>query len=106
MPIYKVAGRESSVNSEYDAAALVKSIQKMKPPRKVFYLKDPKNLKKALKILLSDYSLPCPLPRKSALSQRESASGPRQSAVVIMMGAGDIVNYTDSLIKKDRASKR
>lgn len=104
MPIYKVAGRESADNPNYNSEALVRSIQKLKPSRKVFYIKDPKNIKNALNVLLSNHSFPCPI-EKSAINPRQSASYPRppageagKSAVVIMMGAGDIVNYTDELI--------
>ena len=86
LPIYKVAGRESispkmvrQAHHKYDSEALVKSMQKSEPRRLVFYMKEPKNLKKALTTLLSGklHSL---------------------SPVIVMMGAGDIVNYTNSLI--------
>ncbi|MDO8664337.1 MAG: UDP-N-acetylmuramate--L-alanine ligase [Candidatus Liptonbacteria bacterium] len=120
LPIYKVAGREpararsrrqaggSSAASKYNSESLVKSMQKSKPGRPIFYLEKPENIKNALDVLLSERSFPCPLeragriPRKSALSQRNSAGytvAKRKSAVVIMMGAGDIVNYTDTLLK-------
>ncbi len=94
LPIYKVAGRELSTGSKYDSEALVKAMQKSEPRKLVFYMKEPKNLKNALNILLSDRSFPCPL-NKADVRQHKSA-------VIIMMGAGDIVNYTDSLIKKAR----
>ena len=99
LPIYKVAGRELAAISKYDSESLVKSMQKLKPKRQVFYLKEPKNIKNALNVLLSHKSLPCPLD-KDNVNQRKSSLNRRKSAVVIMMGAGDIVNYTDSLIKK------
>ena len=124
MPIYKVAGREpacagrSSAGSKYDSEFLVKSMQKSEPGRPIFYLKEPKNIKNALNVLLSARSFPCPLlartnaddtqnnaenfPRKSALSQRNSAGyivAKHKSAVIVMMGAGNIVNYTDTLLK-------
>ena len=54
---------------------------------------------KVLDVLLSDKSFPCPM-NKGGVSQRKSALSPHGSAVIVMMGAGDIVNYTDSLIKK------
>ncbi|MDP3948904.1 MAG: UDP-N-acetylmuramate--L-alanine ligase [bacterium] len=104
MPIYKVAGREpacagrSSADSKYDSESLVKSMQKSEPGRPIFYLKEPKNLKNALNVLLSDRSFPCPL-NKSDPSPRRSALSLRKSAVIVMMGAGDIVNYTNSLLK-------
>lgn len=98
LPIYKVTGRESSTVSKYDSESLVKTMQKSKPSRPIFYLKESKNLKNALNVLLSDKSFPCPLNKKK-IYQRKSASNLRKSAVVIMMGAGDIVNYTDNLLK-------
>ena len=80
MPIYKVAGRETFIDSKYDSESLVKSMQKSEPRRLVFYLKEPKNLKKALTTLLTG--------KPDTLSP-----------VIVMMGAGDIVKYTDTLLK-------
>ncbi|MEK7547195.1 MAG: Mur ligase domain-containing protein [Patescibacteria group bacterium] len=123
LPIYKVAGREparawprrraggSSSGSKYDSEALVKSMQKMvrqahhksEPLRLVFYVKELKNLKNALEILLSNRSFPCPTVRQSSLRVDKNAghTPPKKQkpAVIIMMGAGNIVNYTDSLVK-------
>ena len=110
LPIYKVVGREparlpaqtgagvSSATSKYDSESLVKSMQKSKPSRPIFYLKEPKNIKNALNVLLSARSFPCPLNKRDSLP-RKSALSQRKSAVIVMMGAGDIVNYTDILLK-------
>ncbi|HUX35702.1 MAG TPA: UDP-N-acetylmuramate--L-alanine ligase [Candidatus Paceibacterota bacterium] len=103
LPIYRVRGRESSAASKFDSESLVKAMQKAEPHRQIFYLKELKNLKKALDVLLSDKSFPCRVKaQKSALNPRlrQGYGGQaRKSAVVIMMGAGDIVNYTDTLLK-------
>ena len=94
LPIYRVPGRDPSTDpgqvtyKNFTSEKLVRAIQKKQPKKLIFYLDNPKNLKKALNMLISSI----PLPRKSA-------SGQRKSAVLVMMGAGDIVNYTDALLK-------
>lgn len=75
-PLYQVAGRDEKASSKYDSEALVKTIQKREPKKKIFYLANMKNLKKALDALL---------PRHGR-------------AVIVMMGAGNIVKHTDSLV--------
>ncbi|MGC9968923.1 MAG: UDP-N-acetylmuramate--L-alanine ligase [Minisyncoccia bacterium] len=77
LPIYKVAGRDEKPG-RFDSEALARAVQKREPKKLFFYLAEPHNLKNALCAL----AIP--------LSQH----------VIIMMGAGDIVNLTDSLIKK------
>ncbi|GEM_PF-87713 len=79
VPMYQVAGRDR-VNPKYTSEKLVQAIQKQDPKKLIFYLDNPKNLKKALKTLLHStfYILHSPL--------------------LVMMGAGDIVKYTDNLI--------
>ena len=67
--------------SSDDTIKIIKHIQKKYPKKLIFYLGNGKNLKQALEKLLlppTTYHLP---------------------AVLVMMGAGDIVNYTDSLIR-------
>ncbi len=76
LPIYKVAGRDEHYPG-YDSEALVRKIQKERPKKLVFYLKNLKNLKSAFLTLLSPAKRP---------------------TVIVMMGAGDIVNYTNSLL--------
>lgn len=94
MPIYKVAGRESSLKSTHDSEALVRAMQKAQPGRSIFYIAEPKNIKKAMDVLLSDKLFPCPIDKDA-----ENAPPKKQKpAVIVMMGAGDIVKYTDSLI--------
>jgi len=95
MPIYKVTGRESGTASKYDSESLVKSMQKSEPGRQIFYIKEPKNIKKAMDVLLSDHSFPCPVDKNAEHSPRRK----QKPAVIVMMGAGDIVNYTDVLLK-------
>lgn len=94
LPIYKVRGRESSAVSKYDSESLVKAMQKDEPGRQIFYLKKSKNLKKAMNVLLSDKSFPCPVDKDAKYAPQRK----QKPAVIVMMGAGDIVNYTDSLI--------
>ncbi|MBI4094608.1 MAG: UDP-N-acetylmuramate--L-alanine ligase [Candidatus Liptonbacteria bacterium] len=81
MPVYEVAGRDKvNVNPRFTSEALVRAIQKKHPKKLVFYLPNPKNLKKALTTLLA-------------------AGSRKQKATIVMMGAGNIVNYTDSLLR-------
>ncbi len=75
LPIYKVAGRDQRP-SRFDSAALARAIQKREPQKPFFYLANPRNLKKAIRTLAT----------------------PLSQYVIIMMGAGDIVNLTDSLL--------
>ncbi len=86
LPVYQVAGRDET-NREFTSKKLAMAIQKKQPKKLLFYLEKPGNLKKALVALLK--------PTEPGLS----ASHSRESAIVVMMGAGDIVNYTDSLLK-------
>jgi UDP-N-acetylmuramate--alanine ligase len=76
LPIYHVAGRDAVIPNR-DSEALVRAIQKKQPRQHVHYLADPANLKDTI-LALDDV----PLSRK----------------VIVMMGAGDIVNLTEKLI--------
>lgn len=84
MPLYKVPGRDEKIG-KYNSEALVRAIQKNQPKKLVFYLDNPKNLKSALKTLLGPDS---PLATRHSLSP-----------IIVMMGAGDIVSYTDLLLR-------
>ena len=75
LPIYKVAGRDERPG-RFDSEALVRLVQKKHPEKLFFYLADPKNLRKAVLAL----------------------KGPLSSKVILMMGAGSIVDLTDSLL--------
>jgi UDP-N-acetylmuramate--alanine ligase len=77
LPTYKVAGRDEK-SGKFDAQALARAIQKKQPKKPLFYLAEPKRLKKALLTL--------------------AAVNPLSSKVIVMMGAGDIVKLTDSLL--------
>lgn len=80
LPIYKVAGRDRT-DRKYAAQKLAAAIAQKYPAKPVFYLNNPKKIKQETnKILYSKSYILNP-------------------AVIVMMGAGDIVNYTDSLIK-------
>ena len=84
MPTYEVAGRDKRTSK--NAEALVRAMQKRHPKQRVFYLNNPKNLKAILGRMLRVHG-PC-----------GSAFSLRKSVVVVMMGAGDIVQYTDRLV--------
>lgn len=71
-PLYKVTGRDEKIAR--DSEALVKAMKRRQPKKSLFYLSDPKKLKGALIPLLASDS------------------------VLIMMGAGDIIDYTESLL--------
>lgn len=77
LPVYRVAGRDKP-DPRFDSQALVKAIQKKQPKKLIFYLSDPNNLKKAVLTLL------------------RNAPG----ALIVMMGAGNISDYTKSLINR------
>ena len=78
LPIYKVAGRDEKPG-RFDSQALARAVQKREPHKLFFYLAEPRNLKKAIRAL----------------------AAPLSDHVIIMMGAGDIVNFTGSLISKN-----
>jgi len=72
IPAYKVAGRDEYFDKKYDAKALAGAIGAV-------YVKNPKkDLKRTLTLMVSGYT-PDP--------------------IIVMMGAGNIVDYTDKLIK-------
>jgi UDP-N-acetylmuramate--alanine ligase len=75
LPFYKVPGRDDS-NPKYTSIRLARAITKKYPHKKIYYLENPQNIKSALEKLLPS----------------------TVSSVVVMMGAGDIVKYTDLLI--------
>ncbi|MEK7555481.1 MAG: UDP-N-acetylmuramate--L-alanine ligase [Patescibacteria group bacterium] len=88
LDIFKVAGRDPSINSglvpstsNYSSQKLAEVIEKRKTSPSVFYLKNPKNLPKIIKNILN------------------SKSYILNPVVVVMMGAGDIYKLTDKLIK-------
>ncbi len=74
LPLYHVAGRDARVPK--DSQALARAIQKKHPKRLVFYVPQADNLKKAL-----------------------DAFRPDRNTIIVMMGAGDIVNLTAGLVK-------
>jgi len=76
MPLYKVPGRDEKPG-KFDSLGLAKAVWKHSPDQLLVYLEDPKRLKRTL----------------------EELPGPLASKVIVMMGAGDIVNLTDSLVK-------
>ncbi len=75
LPLYKVPGRDEA--SPLDSEKLVSEIKKRQPKKSIFYLDDPMKIKTtiaAIQLLL------------------------KQKSNLIMMGAGNIVQYTDNLL--------
>jgi len=87
LPLYKVPGRDEAISPLFNSEALVRTIQKNQPSKTIFYLKDPKKIKIALRTLLSSPELH---PSKT---------------ILVMMGAGDIFQYTDRLLKKQKMAE-
>jgi UDP-N-acetylmuramate--alanine ligase len=75
LPSYRVAGRDVQTK-KYTSEALAKKISG------AIYLKNPKNLRKVLEGVISSYKLQVP------------------SFVLVMMGAGTVVEYTDALLRR------
>ncbi len=92
LPIYKVAGRDEA--SSLDSAALVRAMQKRQPGKSITYLGDPAKLKTALNALIS----------LSDAGRSKIKTGGLKT-VLVMMGAGTIVHYTDTLLKADDRRK-
>lgn len=80
LPVYKVAGRDEASRGR-TSKSLTKEIQKKYPKQKVLYLDNPEAIRGFLKDLILKELINTPLP-----------------PIIIMMGAGDIVNYTDEII--------
>jgi UDP-N-acetylmuramate-alanine ligase len=101
LPLYKVPGRDEE-KTIYNSEKLVRAIQKRRPKRLVFYLDDPKKLKAALKMLFAsrnakDYC--CLLHPKKFKTEIRSKDKRNSQTILVMMGAGNIVQYTDELLK-------
>jgi UDP-N-acetylmuramate--alanine ligase len=80
IPAYTVAGRDT-FHPRFTAERLAGAIAKHYPQKIVRYLPQPRDIKKFLTITLLSSEKCC------------------YSASLVMMGAGDIVRYTDSLLK-------
>jgi UDP-N-acetylmuramate--alanine ligase len=81
IPSYTVAGRDG-VNSEFTSARLAAAVKKHQPKKLVFYMENPRNIKKFLNKTLFFAEKNC-----------------CYEACLVVMGAGDTVQYTDSLVK-------
>ena len=85
LPFYKVPGRDEP-KTRFTTQLLANAITKKYPRKKIFYLENPSHIKKMLtRILPLIASHPSP-----ALAN---------VPVIVMMGAGDIVKYTDGLLE-------
>ena len=86
-PIYKVAGRENPIETKYNAKSLANCIKGS------IYLKDPKRgLNKAIFEAIKGYKPPHPT----------VGCGGKSPVTIVMMGAGDIINYSQALLLSGR----
>jgi UDP-N-acetylmuramate--alanine ligase len=102
LPLYKVPGRDEE-SPIYNSEALVHAIQKRRPRQLVFYLNDPKNLKNALNTILSSRNMKdfCSLKYSSRAEAKSNVKKNHNTqTVLVMMGAGDIVQWTEELLKR------
>ncbi len=81
LPLYKVRGRDE--RSAQSSESLARAITRNNPHKFVFYVEDPRKLG----VALNRFFMASPFARISRFP------------VVIMMGAGDIVNYTGKLLQ-------
>lgn len=72
LPVYEVAGRDAAIRPAHSSEALAKAVG-------ATYIKDPKNELRRFLSLLAGKKLP--------------------NAIIVMMGAGDIIKYTDELLR-------
>ncbi len=77
LPFYKVAGRDEK-ESRITSELLARAIAKKYPRKRLYYLAEPKHIKKSLSTIML-------------------ADGIKEP-VIIMMGAGDILKYSDLLL--------
>ncbi len=89
-PLYKVPGRDEKISLRFSPQMLAKTMQKKYPGKPIFYLADLDNLKNAL-TTITTVPPTCGTPPGSPLPRM-------RPAVIVMMGAGTIVNYTDRLL--------
>ncbi len=75
LPLYHVTGREGAKNN-VTSETLARAIQKQQPKKALFYLREPEHIPHAI-----------------------FALGDPAGKVIVMMGAGDIVNYTLKLLR-------
>ncbi len=91
LPTYHVQGRDH-INSRFTAEKLAKAIHKKSPNKPVLYLENPKKLKHNINILkLFSNSL-------ATFKTRSHIPNP----IIIMMGAGDIVHFTDNFMRREK----
>lgn len=86
LPLYKVLGRDEILTHDSEALAVAIQGRSIEKPISLFYLDDPKKIKPA--IIAAIRNVP------SIPSRRLT-----QPPVIIMMGAGDIVDLTKKLLK-------
>ena len=82
-PIYKVVGRDEP--TKYDSAALVRAMLRGATRRRIFYIEDLAHLPRAVRELFA-----------TSLFEKP------KTAVLVMMGAGDIVDYTKAFSLKNK----
>jgi len=82
LPLYKVLGRDEKF--AHDSEALARELAKRSPEKPVFYLQQPTRIKAAIERVIRD------VPFKNGFAR---------SPVIVMMGAGDISDLTEKLLK-------
>ncbi|OGY58905.1 MAG: hypothetical protein A3E61_01120 [Candidatus Colwellbacteria bacterium RIFCSPHIGHO2_12_FULL_43_12] len=75
---------------------MVSAIREKYPKQETFYLKEAKNLRKALEVLLTTFGDKSCEPSRVVNRPKNRLKEP----VIVMMGAGDIVNLTPQLLKR------
>jgi UDP-N-acetylmuramate--alanine ligase len=111
-PTYKVAGRDAE-HPRYSVRALADAIRRRHPKQRPFYLENWTSLVPAVKTLLITLGEDACVPSPSQVGSKQSAVHRKKSddpqlrtahgalqAVIVMMGAGDIVDHTSRLIKR------
>ena len=80
LPIYKVPGRDNP-KTHYTSELLARTINPSGHLKEIRYLPSPTRLKSTLQLLVTNYQLPA-------------------KTVIVMMGAGDIVEYSKQLLSQ------
>jgi UDP-N-acetylmuramate-alanine ligase len=93
LPLYKVLGRDEKLPR--DSEALVRAIEKRSAQKHIFYVRDAKKIRSVVVVALNDLAAARPAPALAKKSSRTADHSP----VLIMMGAGDIADLTEKIVK-------
>ena len=95
--IYRVVGRDKKSDRKYNSKNLALAIKKKYPRKEVIYLKNPAKLKKTILLVASGPLRP---PRLGEADPSTSEASYLLSPSLVMMGAGNIAEYTKELLAK------